>query len=72
VGKVANLIVTSDLPIQASAGTLHVFIRGEPVELENLHTQQRDRFALRPQPDLPAQRRLTGPPSRTSTTGPQP
>jgi imidazolonepropionase-like amidohydrolase len=72
VGKVANVIVTSDLPIQATAGTSHVFIRGEPIGLENLHTQQRDRFASRPQPDLPAQRPLAGPPALTRTTETQP
>lgn len=66
-GKVANLIVTSDIPIQAIAGVSHMFIRGAPVDLNNLHTHNRDRFAARPTPDLPPQVRLVGPPALTRT-----
>jgi len=66
-GKVANLIVTSDLPIQATAGVTHVFIRGAPVDLSNLHTRHRDRFTARPEPVLPPQKQLIGPPSLTQT-----
>lgn len=71
-GKVANLIVTSDLPIQATAGVIQVFIRGVPMAMDNLHTRQRDRFAARTEPTLSPPRELAGPPALTRQQEQQP
>jgi imidazolonepropionase-like amidohydrolase len=61
-GKVANVIVTTDYPIQVTAGVTHEFIRGEPIKLETMQTRQIARFRERPAPKLPPERSLKGPP----------
>lgn len=66
VGKVANLIVTSDSPIQVTSGVTHMFIRGEPVELSSMQTENLERFRNRPSPNLPPPVELVGPPSLTT------
>jgi len=65
-GKVANLVVATDHPCQATSRVQWVFIRGRPVPLENKHTQNAVRFAGRPRPELPPPRTdLVGPPAQT-------
>ncbi len=65
-GKVANLVVATDHPCQATSRVLWVFIRGRPVPLENKHTQNAVRFAGRPRPELPPPRTdLVGPPAQS-------
>lgn len=65
VGKVANVIVCSDSPIQVTSGVTHMFIRGEPVELTNVQTENLERFKNRPAPQLTPEKDLVGPPSLT-------
>jgi len=65
VGRVANVIVCSDSPIQVTSGVTHMFIRGEPVELTNIQTENRDQFQDRPTPELPPKQDLVGPPPLT-------
>ena len=66
VGKLANVIVTSDHPCQATAVTRHVFIGGRPVPLASKHTRDAEKFAHRPAAALPAERTdLKGPPSQS-------
>ncbi len=60
-GKIANVIVCSDLPIQAEAGITCLFIKGRPIELTNLHTEELARFKQRPTPQLPPAPDLVGP-----------
>lgn len=64
-GKLANVIVTSDWPIQVTAGVTHMFIRGRPVELSSVQTENIQRFERRPDPVLPPLPPLAGPPSLT-------
>ncbi len=61
-GKVADLIITTDTPLQASSRVLGAFIDGLPVDLDNKHTRMDRRFAARPQPQLSNPPELRGPP----------
>jgi imidazolonepropionase-like amidohydrolase len=71
-GKVANVIVTTDHPCQATSVVRHVFIRGREVSLETKHTRNAKKFAARPAPDLPPPpTNLVGPPSQTWHKQPQ-
>ena len=62
-GKAANLIITTGPPIQVSAAVTCVFIRGKPIELTSIHTENRDHFGRRPEPNLPPPAELVGPPA---------
>ncbi|MFN0137633.1 MAG: amidohydrolase family protein, partial [Phycisphaerae bacterium] len=65
-GKLANLIVTTDHPCQATNVVKHMFIRGKPVSLESEHTRDAEKFANRPHAELPPARQdLKGPPSQS-------
>lgn len=67
-GKVANVVVASDHPCQATSRVRWVFIRGRPVSLENKHSQNAARFAARPRPELsPPRADLAGPPAQGLT-----
>jgi len=62
VGKVADLIITTGNPIQASTRTVASFIDGEPVDLTSKHEREYEQFKNRPEPDLPpAPEDLNGP-----------
>lgn len=66
VGKVANLIVTTDHPCQGATQVRHVFVRGQPVAVESKHSREASRFGARPDPQLPPARpTLSGPPSQS-------
>ncbi|MBK8269209.1 MAG: amidohydrolase family protein [Planctomycetes bacterium] len=52
-GKVADVIITTDTPLQASNCVVAEFIRGVPVDLENKHTRDDAKFMARPKPNLP-------------------
>lgn len=65
-GKLADLIVTTDTPLQAVSQVSHMFIAGAPIELTSLHTESYERFKNRPEPHLkPARTDLRGPKSLT-------
>ncbi len=64
-GKAADLIVTTHPPTQAVCRVTHMFIKGRPVDLASLHTESYEKFRNRPEPDLPPQKPLAGPPSLT-------
>ncbi|MCG3129435.1 MAG: Adenine deaminase [Phycisphaerae bacterium] len=64
-GKQADLIVTTGSPIQAATRVTHVFIRGAPVDLTNMHSENVDRFSRRPAPSLPPAPTLRGPKNLT-------
>lgn len=70
VGKLANVIVTSDHPAQASNMVKYVFVRGKPIPLDSDHTRQAAKFAGRPTPVLPTERTdLRGPKTQTNWMG---
>lgn len=56
VGKVADVIVTTDHVCQATTVVTDVFVRGQPAMLESQHSRLAEKFAHRPPPDLPPQR----------------
>lgn len=65
-GKLANLIVTSDHPCQATNVVKYMFVRGKPVPIASEHTRDADKFANRPATQLPPERTdLKGPPSQS-------
>lgn len=61
-GKVADLIVTTDSPLQTASQVTHMFIAGQPVNLSNMHSESYDKFRHRPKPRLSAKPTLLGPP----------
>lgn len=66
VGKVANVVIATDHPCQATSRTDYVFIRGEPVALDTAHTENAQQFAERPLPVPAAPRQdLRGPRSQS-------
>ena len=65
-GKIADVIVTTHPPTQATAKVTHMFIAGRPVELTSMHTEHYEKFKNRPEPVLPPQKELVGPPSLTT------
>jgi len=69
-GKYADLIVTTDTPLQTVALVTHVFIDGEPIDLSNMHEENYLKFRSRPAPKLPpAVVELRGPKSLTGKKG---
>ncbi len=69
-GKLANLIVTTDHPCQATNRVLHALVRGKPISLESAHTRAARHFAQRPLPEQPdAPITLRGAPSQTMPAG---
>ncbi len=64
-GKIADIIVTTHEPMQTASQVTHMFIRGNPLGLTSMHTQSYETFRNRPEPDLPPQKELVGPPSFT-------
>ncbi|GMU38640.1 MAG: amidohydrolase family protein [Phycisphaerae bacterium] len=66
-GKQADLIVSTGSPIQAATRITHVFIRGAPVDLANMHSENVGRFLRRPAPSLPPAPTLRGPKNLTRT-----
>ena len=65
VGKQADLIVTTDTPLQAVSRVTHMFIDGRPVELTSRHTELYEKFKNRPNPKLDPAPELIGPPNLT-------
>lgn len=49
-GKVANLIITTGDPLDLRTTIRQVFIRGEPISMENRHTRLYQQFRSRPRP----------------------
>lgn len=74
VGKVANLVICSDHPCQASNVIRAVFIRGQRIALESKHTRDAQKYDARPAPAIlsPAAAQppanLRGPASQTTTS----
>ena len=65
-GKRADLIVTTDTPIQTVAQVTHMFIDGRPIELTSAQTENYEKFKNRPMPKLPPVPELRGPKSLTA------
>ncbi|UCC28774.1 MAG: amidohydrolase family protein [Phycisphaerales bacterium] len=65
VGKQADLIVTTDTPLQTVSQVTHMFIAGKPIELASMHTETYKKFKKRSTPKLPPPPTLVGPPSLT-------
>ncbi|MCB9858724.1 MAG: amidohydrolase family protein [Phycisphaerales bacterium] len=61
-GKSADLIVTSDSPMQASNCVVAAFIKGRPIDLDNRHTRMDRKWLARPEPELAPAPELRGPP----------
>ncbi len=67
-GKIADVIITTDSPLQATNRVVAAFIRGVPVDLENKHTLDDAKFRSRPTPALPPNpEELRGPPAMRMT-----
>ncbi len=67
-GKVADLIITTGHPCQASTRTVGMFINGDPVELTSLHEESYAKWSNRPAPPLEPAGSLRGPrPMRLGT-----
>ena len=62
-GKIADIIITSGDPTQASTRTVGMFIGGAPVELISLHERNYKKFNNRPDPGLAPTGDLNGPPA---------
>lgn len=60
-GKSADLIVTTDSPLQASNCVVAAFIDGRPIDLENKHTRTDRKWLGRPEPELTDAPELRGP-----------
>ncbi|MCG3127074.1 MAG: Imidazolonepropionase [Phycisphaerae bacterium] len=56
VGKVADVIITTDHVCQATNVVTDVLVRGRPVLLDSQHSRLADKFAHRPAPELPPRR----------------
>ena len=61
--KTADIILTTDSPLQASNQVLAAFINGKPIDLTNKHTDADDKFQSRPKPDLGTPPELRGRPA---------
>jgi imidazolonepropionase-like amidohydrolase len=61
VGKIADVIITTGNPLQASTRTIGCFIGGKPVELTSLHEKSFEKFSDRPDPGLTPTQDLKGP-----------
>lgn len=66
VGKTADIIVTTDTPLQTISRVTHMFIKGDPIELTSMHTESYEKFRNRPEPRLTPLPDLIGPPSLTA------
>jgi imidazolonepropionase-like amidohydrolase len=67
VGKLANVLVTTDDILQVSHRIVHAFVRGEPVPVDSAHALQAHMFVDRPAPALPPARDdLNGSPSQST------
>ncbi len=66
-GKQADLIVSTDSPLQTASVVTHMFIDGEPIELTNMHTETYERFLKRPAPKLSSSPTLRGPKNLTAS-----
>ncbi len=66
VGKQADLIVTTDTPLQTVCQVTHMFIDGRPIELTSMHTELYGKFSNRPVPELEPAVELIGPPNLTT------
>ncbi|MFO0974509.1 MAG: amidohydrolase family protein [Phycisphaerae bacterium] len=62
-GKVANLVLCTDSPMQASNHVVALFIDGRPVSLESRHDRLDAQFLRRPAPQLPPRPELRGRPA---------
>lgn len=72
VGKRANVIVTTDHVCQATSRVVHAFVDGAPIALETKHRADAERFANRPKPELPAERKdLRGPAPQRGSPSPR-
>jgi imidazolonepropionase-like amidohydrolase len=60
-GLVADVIITTDTPLQASNTVVAEFIDGQPVELSSKHTRNDEMFLRRPKPTLGPEPSLRGP-----------
>ncbi|MDQ4081257.1 MAG: amidohydrolase family protein, partial [Gemmatimonadota bacterium] len=47
-GKVANVVVTTGDPLDVRSVVRHLFIRGQPIELDDRHTRLYEQFRARP------------------------
>jgi len=65
-GKRADLIVTTDTPLQTVAHVTHMFIDGRPINLSSMQTESYEKFKNRPSPKLPPATDLRGPKSLTA------
>ena len=63
VGKVADVIVTTDNPMQAGNRVVAAFIGGQPMELSSKHSRLDAKFRSRPEPKLGPGPDLRGPPA---------
>ena len=61
-GKIADVILTTDSPLQVSNAVVAEFIQGRPIELSNKHTRLDEKFQARPKPELGPAPELRGPP----------
>jgi hypothetical protein len=62
-GKNADLLVTTDTPLQASNVVVAAFIAGRPIDLTSRHTELDEKFRGRPAPALGREPVLRGPPA---------
>lgn len=62
-GKMANLFISTDSPLQASNQVVALFIDGQPVELTSRHTDHDDKWRKRPMPGLGGDPTLRGRPA---------
>jgi imidazolonepropionase-like amidohydrolase len=62
-GTAADVIITTDCPLQASNTVVAEFIAGEPIELTSKHTRNDEMFLHRPKPELGAEPTLRGRPA---------
>ncbi len=62
-GKIADVILTTDSPLQVSNAVVAEFIQGRPVDLSNKHTRLDEKFQARPKPELGPAPKLRGPPA---------
>ena len=62
-GKIADVILTTDSPLQVTSAVVAEFIQGRPVDLSNKHTRLDAKFQARPKPELGPAPSLRGPPA---------
>jgi imidazolonepropionase-like amidohydrolase len=62
VGKVADVIITTGNPCQASTRTVGMFLAGVPTELTSLHEEHHEKWSNRPRPGVELLGELHGPP----------